>query len=134
MPGTAADRTTGSAAGKTSAPTIIVAADPTRGVKVDVSTIAAPFRAEIRESVRELGGQGIGASMRCSATRTLRKRRRVCVCVCVRACTPCAVALVVVVLPALAFAFAVLVYSFCFTPFSFLKYWAELLRSSEFEI
>jgi len=39
---------------------MLVEADPTKGIKVDVSTIATPFRLEIQEAIERLKSEGIG--------------------------------------------------------------------------
>lgn len=39
---------------------VVVTADPTKGVKLDAAVIAAPFREEIRKRVQELKQQGLG--------------------------------------------------------------------------
>lgn len=41
-------------------PVVTIEADPNKGIKVDVSTIAKPFREEIQRSVQQLKQQGIG--------------------------------------------------------------------------
>jgi len=43
--------------------TVVVTADPTKGIKLDAAVIAAPFREEIRKRVQELKQQGIDAPL-----------------------------------------------------------------------
>ena len=38
----------------------VIVADPSKGVKVDVSVVAKPFRDEIKQKVKALKDHGIG--------------------------------------------------------------------------
>jgi hypothetical protein len=65
---------TSSSAGNVTKP--VVVADPTKGVKLDASLVAQPFRDEIKAKVEAMKQSGLGAF---SNTGSIIRRRHVCV-------------------------------------------------------